>query len=176
MVFQRTKRPDYSYNHIQNPQDAKEVKRIFDRAYTKALKYLAIRNRSEKEIRGYLIKNEFHEKIVEKVIDRLLSQNFLNDQDFAEWWIRGRQASRARSQNIIRKELRAKGVADTIIDKALAAEGKDDFTTAKKYFEKRKSRFDKYSGKEYFQKAAAFLQRRGFSWDVVKKVLKEGND
>jgi len=165
-------RPNYYYNQIQNPKDPDEIKKLFDRAYTKSLNFLSFRARSEKEIRDYLLNKEFDITIIEQVINLLLEQKFLNDREFAESWIEQRQNQKAKSKSFIRQELRQKGIDEEIISETLE-KSHGDYNTARQYFEKRKKRFENLTGEEYFQKAASFLQRRGFSWDVVKKVLKD---
>lgn len=146
----------------------------FNYAYTRALRFLSYRARSIKEINEYLKQKGFEALIVSNVIELLLSQKFLNDKDFAEQWIEQRQKNRAKSKSFIKQELKQKGIDEDIIEETLQI-AEDDLKTAKEFFEKKKKRFDRFTGEEYFQKAAAFLQRRGFSWDVVKEVLKEYN-
>lgn len=165
------KKYDYSYNHITETSTPEQIKQIFDRAYGKALNYLSYRPRSSKEIEEFLAKKEFDTEIINNIIELLTSQKFLNDADFASWWTRGRQNSQAKSKSIIKMELKQKGIAEDFIQEAFE-EALDDYETAKQYFEKRKKRFEGLPKEEYFAKASAFLQRRGFSWEVVKKVIK----
>lgn len=148
------------------------IEEQFNRAYTRALKFLSYRPRSEKEVRVFLSQKGFETLVIENVIKLFREQQFLNDLEFSKWWTEQRQGSRAKSKLFIKQELKQKGIEEGMIEETFE-EAEDDFETAKKYFEKRKKRFEKYSGDEYLQKAAAFLQRRGFSWEVVKKVLKE---
>lgn len=148
------------------------TKELFDHAYTKALKFLSYRPRSEKEIIDYLLKKGFEQLIISNVLALLREQNFASDKEFAQWWIEQRQTYRAKGKLIIKNELRQKGISEEIIQETLNA-SQDDYKTAKAYFKKSKKRFEHLTGDEYFQKATAFLQRRGFAWDTIKKVIKD---
>lgn len=166
---------NYSYNHIQNPQDAQEVKKVFDRAYTKALKFLSYRPRSQKEIKDFLEKKGFDEMIITQVIELLRNQKIVNDEEFATWWTEQRQSARPHGKLFIKQELRQKGIDTSIIEETFGT-AQDDFETAKTLFEKKRHIFEKYRGQEYKQKVATFFQRRGFSWDVVQKLLKKSDE
>jgi len=82
---------------------------------------------------------------------------------------------KGKSKFVIKQELIAKGVAKEIIDESLEGFSQTDLTAAKNLFEKKKKRFSHYVGREYEKKVSEFLQRKGFSWDIVKKIL-QGKD
>lgn len=151
-------------------QDASNIKESFDKAYTQSLKFLSYRPRSKKEISDFLIKKGVESFVVIKVIELLSNQNLVNDVEFAVWWIEQRQGNRAKGKILIKQELKQKGISEATIEQTLR-QSNDDYKTAHALFEKRKRVFEKYTGLEYKQKTAAFFKRRGFTWDVIKKVL-----
>lgn len=152
--------------------DFEEIKIEVLKAYTRALKYLSYRPRSEKEIRDRLVKKQFDPMIIDQVIKKLKEDKFLNDTQFADWWTEQRQTFRGKSKYVIKSELSEKGVDRNTIEKALS-DAKDDYETAKEFFERKKRRFENYTGNEYTKKVTGFLQRKGFSWDIIQKILKE---
>lgn len=144
----------------------------FDKSYNITLRFLSYRPRSEKEIRDNLTKKKASKEITEKIITKLKEQNLLNDREFVKWWIEQRQTQKVESRFLIRRELLQKGVDQNLIEELLET-SQDDYETAHTLFEKRKNRFKNLSDEKTFQKAVQFLQRRGFSWDTIKKVLQE---
>lgn len=114
----------------------------------------------------------FPEITVEATIEKLKELKFLNDEEFAKWWIEQRQNSRGRGKMVIKQELSQKGIDRSLID-ATFEDSQDDYKTAKTVFEKYQHRFEGLDYKDFYRKAGSFLQRRGFSFDVVKKILDE---
>lgn len=146
--------------------------------FAKALRFLSYRSRSEKEIRDYLLKffkrHPGDEKfIIDQVVKKLKDTKLLDDVEFAKAWVRSRTEYRPRARNIIKLELRQKGISDDIIEDVLAdkTEGKDDLTLAKQLLEKRKNRYALMEREERYQKAGGFLARKGFSYDVIKSAI-----
>lgn len=144
---------------------------LLERALNRAFRLLSFRARSEKEIRDNLIKKEFPEIIINQTIQQLKDMKYLNDQEFAQWWIEQRQTHRPKSKFVIRAELLQKGVDRDLIEKLLD-KSQDDLESAKKLLAKKQRTFEKFSGDDYKKKASEFLQRRGFSWDIISKILK----
>ncbi|RJQ27722.1 regulatory protein RecX [Candidatus Parcubacteria bacterium] len=147
---------------------------IQNKAHNKALKFLSYRMRSEKELYDFLVKKKFEENIIQKTIQAFKEEGLVDDRKFIKWWIEQRQTFRPKSKFVLKKELMSKGVRRELIEEVID-DSQDDYEVAKNFFGKKKHRFNKYSGKEYFQKASAFLQRRGFGWDIIKRVLHDEN-
>ena len=145
---------------------------FFGKAYNTALKSLSFRPRSEKEISDFLAKKKFDHSTITLVITKLKKQNLINDEEFAKWWIEQRQMHKAKSGFLIKRELLEKGVDQNLIEELLDT-SQNDYKTAHELFEKKKNRFINLSDPHKFQKAVQFLQRRGFRWDTIKKVLQE---
>jgi regulatory protein len=155
--------------------DFEKIKIEVLKAYTRALRYLSYRPRSEKEIRDRLTRKQFDPMIIDKVIEQLKEDKFLNDTQFAQWWTEQRQDFQGKSKYVIKTELSDKGIDRNTIDNTLT-NAKDDYETAKEFFERKKRRFERYAGDEYTKKVTGFLQRKGFSWDIIQKILKTNGD
>lgn len=143
---------------------------LAERAFNKSLKYLSIRGRSTKEIKDYLLRKSFSPVTVDAVIKKLNELKFLNDEEFAKAWIRSKQF-KGKSKFIIKNELRLKGINRGMIDHTLK-EAREDFEIARELFEKQKKRLSKLDPTEFRKKMGAFLQRRGFSFEIINKILK----
>lgn len=142
-----------------------------------ALKLLSFRPRSSKEIKNRLmqfsIKRGISVKLVEKVIEELISQNFINDGEFTAWWIEQRQTFKPKGRRALQMELLEKGINKEVIDEALTKEAGEDkeFELALKVVSKKIAHL-KYSSAENLKiKISGLLGRRGFSWDTIYKVI-----
>lgn len=141
-------------------------------AFNRALKYLSFRIRSVKEIYDYLEKKMFDKKTIDETISRLLELKFLNDLEFGRMWIESRQKYNGKSKYVLRNELQLKGLDKELISKLLE-DAEDDLQTAKALFDKKKEKLKHLSKDEFFKKMAGFLGRKGFSYDIIKKVINE---
>ena len=154
----------------------------FDKLYQKALFFLSFRPRSEKEIRDYLKKKKSDEQSTEKIIQRLKESKFINDKDFANWFIEQRTIIKPKAQRIIKIELKRKGIDNDLIEQLLIETPSTDLAKAKKLAEKRIQRYSKeIDRKKVFEKMARYLASKGFDYDVIKEVIdqvfgKEYND
>lgn len=157
----------------------------FEKYYTLAVQYLTRRPHSEKEMREYLEKkarklsvkrSEFllTPQLLSQVLNRLKTQKFLNDFEFARWWKGQRNRFRPKSDLIIKMELRQKGVAQEMIDLVFAEEDEESVSDSEKARTLVSKRFDKVkdlSRHEQYQKLGAYLARRGFSWEVARRAI-----
>lgn len=143
-----------------------------DRAFNYSLKYLSFRARSTKEIKDYLVRKNFIEATIDAAIQKLNELKFLNDEGFAKAWIESRQKHKGKSKFVLKQELRIKGIDSGMIDHTLQ-EAQEDFETARILFEKKKKLFQGLSKIEFKKRMGAYLQRRGFTWEIIKKLLRE---
>lgn len=137
------------------------------------LRFLSFRGRSEKEIRDYLQKKKALPEIIEKIIVYCKDHNFLNDERFAQDWIRSRSAYRLKSKRIIKIELLKKGIDPQIIERTLnQGHGQiNDLEQAKKLVGKKIKRFKDLPKNVIYQKLGGFLSRRGFDWDTIEESI-----
>lgn len=132
--------------------------------YDRVLSYLAIRPRSEKEIRDYLWRKEIVDEQADSVVSRLYEEKYLDDDDFARRWVEYRNATKPSSKRKLQMELRKKGIAALIIDTILA-EDDGELERLNMIIEKKRSR---YNDKQKFM---AYLASQGFNYDMIKQAL-----
>lgn len=150
-------------------QDETIDKDELQKSLTRSLKLISIRPRSEKEISEF-VRKKFGAKFIEKTLEFLKNENFLNDLEFAKWWIWERTEFRQKGNIILKHELQQKGVDRNIIETVLSEDSNEE-EAAQRLFIKNKKKFGDLTNRENFQKAAQFFQRRGFSWDTIQEVL-----
>src|SRR5882757_99837 len=139
-------------------------------------RYLAIRNRSEKEMRDYLLKKKADPEIIDAIVEKLYKQKFLDDEAFARSWVRSRARFRPRGKRMLQMELQQKGINKELIQIVLAEENEDvpdELTQAKNLIPKRIEKLRDEPRQIIYQKVGAFLARRGYGWEVIKKAIDE---
>jgi regulatory protein len=85
-----------------------------------ALNYLARREHSRKELTDKLLRRGIEASAVSSVVEQLAANNLVSDTRYAEAYVRSRVA-RLYGPMRIRAELRQRGVADGILEEALAS-------------------------------------------------------
>ena len=142
-------------------------------AFDKALTHLSATRKTEKQIRKFLAEKGYLPAVVEYVMDKLRSYNFVNDGEYAEAYVE--HAVKRKGGRMIRMELRGKGVTDEKIDAALSSVDEEtEIETAKGILEKYMR--GKTADKEGLQKAYRYLLGKGFSYDVAKAALSAFGD
>lgn len=145
-------------------------------AFDYCLKLLALRDRSEKEITDKLALKKYTPDEIQVALEKLKLYNYINDEKFAEQFVRFRLGS-GKSINYIKKELFRKGIDRQIIEETVRRlkpsaeeESKTAFSLALKKFNK------KLSPEKNASRISGFLARRGYDWDVISAVIKKIED
>ena len=141
------------------------------KAYNLALRYLSYRPRSEYELREYLLRKDYTDEVVEGVVIRLSEAKFLDDEAFAQSWVRSRQASKPRSKRALSVELAKKRVPKDIIDSVLADVDSTDELLALSQVAAKKLKLTRYSNDK--KKLTQYLMGQGYKYSDVRRVLEE---
>ncbi len=138
--------------------------------------YLKFRPRTVKEMRDYLYKKiekrHWSRDDVEKTIKELLELEMLNDREFIRMFVEQRNLVKPKSEFVLRRELRQHGISKEIIDEYFAGHPQNEEGLALKALERHWSRFKNLLPRDRFQKAAAYLMRRGFGFEIIKKTIR----
>ena len=136
-----------------------------------ALGYLSRRPRSIMEMKGYLSKKKFPSLVIEGVVQRLCSENYLNDKIFAENYLEHRKRNKPKSVFALRFELKNKGIHPAIIDQLL--NNYDDLELAFLAL-KPKTRLWQHIDQEPLKKKVfGYLRYRGFSFPVIQSAWEQ---
>jgi len=151
------------------PADLKSLKKAagLDKAYGQALRYVAMRPRSEWEMEFYLQRKEVDKEAAAEIIRRLRDLQLLSDLDFARAWVNNRRALKSTSKRRLVLELRQKHVPSDVIDQVLAEDETDELQTLRDLVQKKRARYPDR------QKFMRYLAAQGFSYDDIKSVLHE---
>ncbi len=135
-----------------------------------AARFLAVRPRSKQEVRQSLVKKGIADPVIDAALERLTAFGYLDDRAFADLWVRDRMTFKPTSPRALRYELRQKGISRDIIDEALADLDAED--AAYRAAQAQARRFHGSERRAFETKVGAFLQRRGFSYAVVRSTLR----
>ena len=142
------------------------------KAQEQIYRFLSYRPRSEKEIYDYLGKKKLKDEEKEKIIKNLKEEKLIDDLEFARWFLEQRQTFRPKGSYALRQELRQKGIGEKIINQVLPNR-EEELSLAKKALVKAEKKYASFLGREKKEKLMAYLRRRGFSWEAVKKAVDE---
>ena len=154
-----------------------EAGKLFDAS----LRFLSYRPRSEKEVKDFLAKKtarveniKFTEAsqspVISQIITRLKQQSFLDDEEFAEWWVKARTSSQPKGPYLIKRELTGKGIDKEIIEKAIS-KIKNQTELGRNVIEKKIKTWEKLTNLELKNKIYQHLARRGFDSAAIKEVI-----
>jgi regulatory protein len=134
--------------------------------YEQALRYLARREHSSKELKDKLLRKGFETSDIFKTLERLQTENFQSDQRFAEMLTRTRIAQRKGPRRII-PELQEHDIPHAMIQQTLAQAEVCWHTLAA---ELRCQRFGQEPPRDLEQKAKQyrFLNTRGFTSEQIQ--------
>jgi len=145
-------------------------------AKRKLVRYLSLRKKSKKDAALYLKKAGFSEEAIQEAIQKASELSYLDDQDFAESFVRMRSSSGKKGPNYVTKELLAKGLSRDMI-KSVVAEMSNPETQLENARRQAAIKYQTLKGEADLIKAARkltnFLARRGFDPEVCDRVARE---
>jgi regulatory protein len=139
--------------------------------FDKVLNLLSYRLRSEWELRDYLRRKKAPEEHVDKILNKLSINGYVNDEQFAKRWVENRRLMKATSRRKLMMELKQKRIPNEIIDKVLA-DDKDQVNereVLKELIEKKRQRYPDQL------KLMQYLARQGYNYDDIKSALAESD-
>jgi len=138
-----------------------------DKLYNQALRYAVMRTRSTWELENYLQRKKADPLLSQQIINKLSNLKLVDDITFARSWVANRRLLKPVSRRRLTQELRAKRVADEIIEAVLLEDDTDEQTSLRELIAK-KRRQTKYQDDT---KLVQFLARQGFGYDDIKTAL-----
>lgn len=142
-------------------------------AMAKAEHYCAYQERSQQEVRNKLYDWGLWTDAVENIISRLIEENFLNEERFAQAYTKGKFNQKGWGKIKIKQGLKFKNVSPVLIKKALlqidAGEYIDKLTHI--LYKKAATLTEKDAYKRKY-KLQQYALSRGFETDLTAEVLK----
>lgn len=147
-----------------------------EQAHALCLRLLTARPHTRAELSGQLTKRGYPDEVAERILGRLTAVGLVDDEDFAEQWVRSRHVHAGKGKRALAAELRTKGVDDDVI--ATALEGIDsgvERVRAEQLVERRLRREVLGDGDEpkVMRRLVGMLARRGYSQSMAVAVVTE---
>ncbi|MDX5326593.1 MAG: RecX family transcriptional regulator [Bacteroidota bacterium] len=153
--------------------------KIYDlnEARTKIRAFCAYRERSQNEVEDKLRSYGLGEEITGELLVELIQEGFLNEQRFAEAFVRGKFNQKRWGKYKIRMGLRKHHVPEGLIDQALKIIDTGAYLNA---ISEQASKWQAQKGKadhpERRRQLIQFLRSRGFEYEMIKDALDEPED
>jgi regulatory protein len=153
------------------PQSTSEIRR--EQAHALCLRLLTVRARTRAELAGHLTKRGFSDDAADAVLNRLEAVGLIDDEDFAEQWVRSRQANAGRGKRALAAELRTKGVEPELIAGVLDGIAAGAERSRAEQLVERRLRREVLGGDDakVVRRLVGLLARRGYSQSMAVSVV-----
>ncbi len=144
-------------------------------AYYAAGRLLDYRMRTRSELDKRLRQKGYPENVVEKVVGKMSELGLIDDSRFADAFIASRIAAKPIGKRELERGLREKGISKEAAANALVQVSDEDtqLELAIKAAETKMRSLRRFEPRKRQEKLVAFLTRRGFDWDVIKKTIRK---
>jgi len=117
----------------------------------------------------YLVKKGFDEDMINKTIEKLLEQKYLDDEIFTRAFVESRINHKPKSKFALAYELNKKGINSAVIENIL--KNYDDQVLARKAIEPKIKLWLRLDFEKFKKKVLNFLQYRGFTYEIAISIL-----
>lgn len=139
-----------------------------------AYRFLNFKPRSEKEVRTKLKGHKLSDESIDKILDSLKEFKFVNDEQYAKMYIESKVSLKPEGRRSLKIRLAQKGIGKETSEKTV-----EENYTEETEFQKALDLVTKYQKKvkaktaiEKKQKCYKHLLSKGFSYDLINRVLK----
>lgn len=154
------------------PDDQQRARaRLLQDARSTAITFLGIARKPTGQVAKCLAEHGFDQDVIEEVVKDLEADGYLDDLRLARRIVSQRQTGRqAESRAALQRRMTGRGLSATAIDEALA-QVVDDSEAATTLLTARFPREWPTQDRRQLQKMARFLAGRGFSAEVISRLL-----
>ncbi|MBW1605384.1 recombination regulator RecX [Lactobacillus sp. Sy-1] len=148
-----------------------------DKIYQKAINYIASQLRTEKEVTTKLETETDDSDIIGVVIQKLHDNHLLDDQSYANSYVRSEVRIMDKGPVAITQHLKQKGVGDVEIQTALADYYAQDDRLANGLHQAQKM-FKRYRNDSFSQvvnKVKNGLARKGYAFDLINTIIEQAD-
>lgn len=140
--------------------------------YYVALNSIKSRYKSIYELRGYLLKKEYPYEMIEKAINKLIEQKYVDDRSFAKSYIYTQMTTSSHGPLRIKKDLLDKKVSEEFIDDEMVIYDEELQTEKiKKLIERGMKSNHTRGGLVLKQKIINDLKTQGYEYDLINKII-----
>ena len=136
-----------------------------------ALRFLAARPRSEREVARRLARSGFDPSAVDATLSELRSAGLIDDAAFASYWLEQRHTFRPRGARLLQAELRQRGISPELASTAAATAAPSAEDDAYRAALKRARQLSSADPRTFRTRLTHHLARRGFDWDTITTTV-----
>jgi regulatory protein len=154
---------------------AEQPKKLWslEEAKLKIASYCAYQDRCQKEVRTKLHERGIYGEQAEELISEMISENFLNEERFAQSFTRGRFRLKKWGRNKILQELKFKGISPNCIKSGMKEiDDEEYFKTLCQVAEKKWELSKETDPFKKKYKVQQYLMSRGFEMDLIGEAIK----
>jgi len=154
---------------VEKASKAGEARKV----YENLLRFVTIRPRSKKEVESWFRRKKTPKSFQGILLQKLERLELLDDKKFAEWWVEQRLSFKPRGIKSLSTELYQKGIGKETIRSVLEKIEVDEVAIAKKLVEANEYKWKRFNAQKRKEKIYGFLARKGFGWEVIRKIERE---
>lgn len=145
----------------------------YDRAIEKAMRYCSFQERCILDVKNRLLAWNVKKEEWDKVIDKLLELDFLNEDRYVEDYVRGKFTMKKWGRNKIKAGLMQKRISGKKVTEELNSIDERQYeSTIENLIEKKKNLLALKEGLELRDKLYRYMIGKGFESDLVLKCLR----
>jgi len=135
----------------------------YDKLKTKILKFVIYKKRTEEEVRQKFI--TYNENFVEKIIEFLKENGYINDELYVERYIKEIKVLKTLSYKEVRYKLQAKGIDLNLLSTYEDELKEYEIESAQKIYDKKIRTMDE-------QEVVEYLLNKGYRYSTISKIEK----
>ncbi|MGD8148474.1 regulatory protein RecX [Ornithinimicrobium sp. Y1694] len=141
------------------------------------LRQLAMGPRTRRQLEDKLRDRGCEPQVAARVLDRMGEVGLVDDEAYAEMFVRSKQETKGLAAGALRHELRAKGLSDEVVDAALEEiDPEHEKEQARALVARRLRTMRGLDRDVQTRRLAAFLARKGYGPGVAYQVVREALD
>ena len=138
------------------------------------LRQLAMAPRSRAQLGQKLSQRGCSADVAAAVLDRMTEVGLVDDEAYAQMFVRSQQAGRGLAKRALARELRTKGIEDDLAERALASIPEaDERDRARTLVDKKLRAMHGLGIEVQTRRLAGMLARKGYSSSVIYAVIRE---
>ena len=140
--------------------------------YEVSISYITKKLRSSKELSKYLIKKGYEQDLVDKVIELLYKEGYLDDKVYANSYVHDRIILSNDGPNKIKKDLCDLGISDDLIEEAIISYTEDiEKERIEKLIDKQIKSNNNKGASLLKKKIQMYLLNLGYNIDLINEIL-----
>ena len=148
-LYEKSEIDEKTIDYIKNTINFQEAKQ-------KAVRYLSLRIRTEKEVRDKLKSEGYDRVCISRVVDELKAIGYINNQLYAQKYVYDRSKLKPMSKKMMKLELMSKGIPEETAEEVLADWKAEDSDVARSLVKRKFGKYD-LRDEKIMKKAYMFL-------------------